>query len=200
MSVWEIVPATAAVGWMALVANLVVIPFYGVREKWHKDYIDSGALAQAKAYIDSEKLIPSLADIVDLVIVEKKTKPRVQTATLLETVDFLPCLERAELATREKSLLDDHLTKLEQTAKKLWHWGLVHLASTIAVWAVFALFYTSSTATSVQQSVRLQSLTFLVGIVGAGLLFVLTIATICWNFWKYDQRRDAFLGSLKANR
>jgi hypothetical protein len=201
MNVWDIVPATAAVGWTAIVANLVVIPFYSVRERWHKDYVDSGTLAQAKAYIDTNKLIPALADIVDLVVGEKKSKSKVPTATLLETVDYLPCLERAESATREKSELDEHMTKLEVTAKKLWRWGLAHICATVAAWAVVAFTYADHGSIGAESRTRQpQSTTFWVSIVIVGLAVTISALCILWHFWTYDRCRDSFFASLRTNR
>ena len=202
MNPWDVVPATAALGWAALVVNLVVIPFYSASEKWHKDYVDSGTLAQAAASIDSKKLFPSLAEIVDMVVAERgKTKSKDPTVTLLGTVDFLPALEKAEAATREKSQLDEDLDKLRLSAKKMWRWGLVHILATAAAWAVVAFLRTSpsfeqqAAATPVPASAS-----FWVGIVVTGLLWLVSLGLVSWNFWKYDRRRDAFFANLKANR
>jgi hypothetical protein len=197
MGLWDIVPAAVAVGWSTLTVNLAVLPFYAAREKWHKDYVDSGSLAQAEAFIDSEKLIPSLAEIIDLVIAERKPKSKVTTSELLESVDFLPALAKAESAAREKAKLSEDLKKLESIAKRLWRWGLAHVGGTIAVWTVFATLFVSPQ--SPVQSVT-QPLAFWFAVIAAGALFMLSGVRVCWNFYTYDKRRDAFLECLRTNK
>ena len=202
MSPWDLLPVTAALGWSTLIANLVVLPFYNVREKWHKDYVDSGAIAQAGARIDSKKLLPSLAEIVDLAIAERgRAKSKVDTATLLETIDFLPSLEKVEAATREKGQLDQNLDALHMTAKRLWRCGLAHIGSTIAVWVAFAVAGAEKSATNGSPIAGTpHSGPFWVLTAAVGAAWIVSLLLACRHFFKYDQRRDAFLTALKTNR
>ena len=54
MSTQEIVALVAAtLAWVGIIVNLVVLPFFNAREKWHKDYVDSGSLTQSEPFADS---------------------------------------------------------------------------------------------------------------------------------------------------
>jgi hypothetical protein len=200
MNLPQVFPFAIALSWSGLWINLVVIPFYNVREKWHKDYIDSGALDQVKTFIDSNKLIPNLAELIDLVIVEKKTKIKVPTATLLETVDFLPALEKTELAGREKAQLDNAFDLIHVTARKLWRWGLFHVGATFAVWLVLGILGPESTSATSQPTVPREGIVFWVAIVVGSLFWVISLCFVAVNFFKFDSRRDAFLSCMKQNR
>ena len=205
MSAWDLIPATAALGWSTLVTNIAILPFYSAREKWHKDYVESGAMAQAAASIDSKKMLPSLAEIVDLVIAERgRTKSKDDTAVLLQNVDFLPSLEKVEAATTEKSQLDRNLHAIEFTAKRLWRCGLVHVGATVAVWAVVVIGNVDipkrSGSTTPLGSGPPHSPVFWVVAVLAGAVWIVSLGLACRHFFKYDQRRDDFLTALKANR
>ena len=92
MDFLQAVPATAAIAWEALWLQLVVIPFFHMQEKLHQTYIDSGSLDRALSFIESQKLIPSLAEMFDQASAEQKGRAKVPMAQLLQLVDFLPSL------------------------------------------------------------------------------------------------------------
>ena len=129
----ELIPLAAAIPWCLLWVNLVVIPFFGKGEKLHQDYEEKGNLDAAFAAIESNAFIPTLARRFQRRNAQDDKRSRIEMESLLQAVDFLPDLERLEVALQSKRVIKDCYALRSSLASQLWKIGLFHSMFTILI-------------------------------------------------------------------
>jgi hypothetical protein len=110
------------------------------------------------------------------------TEPEVRE--LLQEVDYIDELTKAQEAMAETNSLNALYESLERGARQIWFWGLLHviviLFGTVGFWI----------------PAKFQLLSFL--IVGSFAALTLILAIIC--LFVFDRRMNCFLDLLKQNR
>jgi hypothetical protein len=219
MDLAQWVPLGAVIAWDAVWTQIAILQFINVEERLHKDYIESGSLDAAHSFIESQKLIPSLAEMFEAAQANNRPRSKIPIAVLLQSVDCIPYLERAEAAVREKKEIDDSLTVLGCSAGRLWKIGLAHVLLTILLWGsvVLAKSYPSlswgpqvvaSTPAATQAIASLAnpsgktfsqyaSVTLTTSL---AIAWAVSLGGIIYGMLRYHKRRAAFLRLLRVNR
>ena len=123
----------ASVGWAAIWVQLVVIPFFKKGESLYQDYMASGKINVALAAIDTGELIPAISRMFIRAMEaqkDKRKRPENEIEQLLQSVEFRPDLESAQLAVGAMEGIERNYSRLKVSASRLWRWGLGHVILT----------------------------------------------------------------------
>jgi len=128
----------AAVAWASIWIQ-VAFKFYGKGEELHKDYHTEGVLNTARSAIESNSLIPALAQMFDRALEARADRRKnFVMAELLTAVQFLPDLEAAQKAMNDIQELDRRYGELKTKSSKIWKWTAAHALLTPIPVAVVA--------------------------------------------------------------
>ena len=184
----------AVTAWDAVCLQLFIIPFYKKAEMLHKDYITDGPLDAAISFIETKKLIPALSKIFvraqEAQIDRRRTINEEDFQQLLQEVDYLPAFEEAQKAMDETNVLNSLFDSLQNSAGRLWKWGLLHIILVI-------LIPTCCFIPNFEKiHCRLDKGSIMVIIIVAIIVLIAAIK----NFCTFDNNLKKFLNLLKENR
>jgi hypothetical protein len=179
----DFLPLAGAVAWAAVWGNVVVIPFFQKREKLHQEYWANGTIDAALSFVESEKIIPIIADMVDKAKENTPAKRKSDTVQLLQSVRFLPDLEKLDVEMAKLKSLKDQFACLEVISTKVWKKGIAHIVFTLAL------------------PLANQSPKFLEWILaGVGVFWAGTFVLMLAGLFSFHKKMNTFLETLKANR
>jgi hypothetical protein len=174
----------AAVGWAAIIINLVVIPFFGKGEKLHQDYDIDGALAA----IEANLLIPALVQVFQKARDAQPDKryrfDNEAMKELLQVID-LSDLGGLESALAQRKTMIKCFNSLNVLARRLWKWGLVQLLLSLGIPVVW-------------QWLRVDEPWDLVA---RGIVVAAWAATLSWTFFgmfRFHRRMETFVNCLRS--
>ena len=130
-----------ALPWAVVIIQLLVLPFYQKGEKLHKDYSASGAINSAIAAIESDQLISSLARMFKMATdqqEDKRRRPENEIEELLQSVRFLPDLQKARDAMSLMDGVQQQYMRLKLSASRLWRTGLTHAIASLMLPTIHA--------------------------------------------------------------
>lgn len=122
-----------AVAWDVLIVQLAVLPYWNKRESLHKEWIQSGAIALARTAIETNKIIPALARMFERAHATRDDKrKKVEMASLLEEIDFIPDLKEIEGAMKELADIGAHFEEMKKLADRISTSALINCFLTLA--------------------------------------------------------------------
>lgn len=179
---------TVSVGWCTLALQLFVFPFFKKGESLFKDYISEGAVDTARSFIESARIIPTLAGIIERIHDARSDKRRHlddnEIEQLLQEVDYISDLKELQDATKELNTVDVLFEDLRRLAGWTWKIGLLHVALVFVVPNTYWL------------PKRYDSI--FMAITGILALFVLMLGVI--GIFIYHNKMTKFLRVLGRNR
>ncbi len=184
----------AVTAWDAVCLQLFIIPFYKKAEMLHKDYITDGALDAVISFIETQKLIPALSKI--FVRAQEAQTDRRRTINeedfqqLLQEVNYLPDLEEAQKAMNETNVLNSLFDSLQNSARRLWKWGLLHIILVILI----------PTCCFMPNFEKIHCRLDRVGIIVITTMAIMVLIATIKNFCAFDNNLKKFLNLLKENR
>ena len=170
------------IAWDTLWLQLIVIQFFSKREKLHLEYVESGVKDVALSYIESQRLIPILAEMFERAHSQQEDqRKKIVMEELLQSVDFISHLERAEAAMQDKKAIEDAFDFLQNCADRIWIIGLAHVLLMVLVpWAL-------------DGQLAVLKLLLL-------LLAALSFVAMIWDLVRLSLSRRTFLNQLQSNR
>lgn len=176
------------IAWDAVCLQLFVISFSRKPESLQKDYITGGVLDAALSYIETNKLIPTLASIFIRVREAQADRRRILTEDevqqLLQQIDYIGDLGKAQEAMIEKSSIKSLFDSLQAAARQISTWGLLHIITTLAV--------PGSLCLPAKYGVPL--------LLGSSGFIILTLVIAFLQYVVFHRRMKVFLNLLKHNR
>jgi hypothetical protein len=178
----------AVVVWDAFCLQLLIIPFMRKRETLQRDYITSGILDAALSFIETTRLIPALAAIFVRIREAQDDRRRKleedELEEILQEIDYIPDLERAQGAMDENNKLKALFDSLQNSTGRIWGVGLLHviimLGLPVCQWMAGGYD--------------------LVALIGATILAIITFVGAICGVMLFQKQMRQFLDLLKQNR
>ena len=190
MMPWEDIAklVTAIIAWDAVCVQLFVLSFSRKPESLQKEYITAGVLDAALSYIETNKLIPTLASIFTRIREAQADRRRSLTEDeveqLLQQIDYIGDLGKAQEAMVEMSSIKSLFDSLQTCARQISTWGLLHVVTTLALPVSLCLHARHS----------------LPVLVGSSGFIIVTLVLAFVHYVSFHRRMKVFLNLLKHNR
>jgi len=187
---WEDIAklVTAIIAWDAVCVQLFVLSFSRKPESLQKEYITAGVLDAALSYIETNKLIPTLASIFTRIREAQADRRRSLTEDeveqLLQQIDYIGDLGKAQEAMVEMSSIKSLFDSLQTCARQISTWGLLHVVTTLALPVSLCLHARHS----------------LPVLVGSSGFIIVTLVLAFVHYVSFHRRMKVFLNLLKHNR
>ena len=189
MKTSEIITITSvAIAWNALWLQFAVLPLFWKREKLYKEYESGGELDAALGSIESNKIVPALAEMFDRLLETRKDKRKtIDIEELLQSVDFLPDFRRAGETYRELVDLEDSYSRYVKSTDQ-WRWGLAHAVVTLFLAAAFPDYASMGAWSWLRPPVLLPL---------AAVPWAFTLFLLIRGMWSVNTRMRDFLSRLE---
>ena len=131
---------TAGIAWAAIWIQVIVVQFFNKGEQLHQDYWARGQINTALAAIETDRLIPALSRMFNRAIEEqadKRKRPENEMEDLLQSVEFAPDLQTAQVAMSAMDGIRQGYAHLKVSAARLWKWGFAHALLTPLLPAIY---------------------------------------------------------------
>jgi len=177
----------SGIAWAVAWIQVLVLQFYGKSEKLHQDYHASGRLNQALSSIEADRLIPALARMFQRALDardDRRERPDIET--LLNAVDFLPDLAKAQGAMAEIERIGARYADLKRLAGWVWKWGILHVLLSPALPTI----YLSWTPDQTWASWAFVVLAF---------AWIITLGVSLWGFGRFHRRMTQFNEQLEGS-
>lgn len=169
------------IAWDTIWVQFVVVKFFSIPDELFKNYESSGVKASAHSFIESQRLIPTLARMFEQANKQQEgQRGKISTEELLNTIDYIKYLEEVENAMQDKKQIDDTYNFLTLSTGRLWKFGLLHVVLTLVIPVSFSLTPTFWLA--------------------AMLLAIVSFIFVVVELSRYYQNRSIFLKLLRENR
>jgi hypothetical protein len=178
----------AVIAWNAFLLNLLIVPFFRKAETLHKDYITDGVLDAALSFIETDKLIPGLANmfvsIREAQHDRRKTPGEDELQEMLQQIDYIPHLKVAQEAMDQKNELESLFDSLQNSTGRIWKLGLLHVIIMLCVPA----------------SQWVPAGYDLITMTTAIIVAIITFSAAVGSFLVFEKQMRQFLDLLKQNR
>ena len=128
---------SVAIAWDWLWVYLSAVPFFKKPETLYKDYISDGRLDTALSFIETHKLIPALVEMFTRARAaqpdRRKHLGKKELQQILQEVDYIPDLKRAQNAMNEIGTLERLFELLKKTPGGIWKWSLFHALMVLCI-------------------------------------------------------------------
>ncbi len=178
----------AVIAWDTLWLQILVVQFFRKAETLHKDYVTDGVLDSALSFVETKKLIPTLANIFvrarDAQSGRRRTIGSEELQEMLQEIDYIPDFKLAQTAMDESNELKALFDCLQYSARSVWKLGLVHI---VIVFCIPLSHWIPQWCE----------------VVGMKLSIILAVGTFCVaikTFVGFQKQMDQFLDLLKKNR
>lgn len=155
-----------AVGWAALVAQLVISRYIGMPDKLYERFIQSNEKAVVESNIEANEVIPAIGGLVTRVteaveLRRAQGQGEFSIQEVLQDLEFRPDVETAISAMGKIANIDATYDKLSRSCTLIWVLGAVHVACVLTSAGTLVYKATLSTHPAFQGAVSLAFVTLL---------------------------------------